>query len=688
MDFVSGDRFDGFYESTIVIDESFGPSGDYSINESNSRFKDPSGYQGNNVNNLILTVVNNSSMDFDAPVLSSYTISPTSVDISSGAVSITASIRAADTSGVITPTSNGAYLYYQGNYVYGSTWTLVSGDRFDGFYESTIVIDESFGPSGDYSINESNSRFKDPSGYQGNNVNNLILTVVNNSSMDFDAPVLSSYTISPTSVDISSGAVSITASIRAADTSGVITPTSNGAYLYYQGNYVYGSTWTLVSGDRFDGFYESTIVIDESFGPSGDYSINESNSRFKDPSGYQGNNVNNLILTVVNFSGTTSPSVGDGTESDPFEVDSFSDLWWISQDSRRWGYHYVQTADIDASTSSHLDFGKGFNPIGNVNTKFTGSYDGQGFSINNLFISRVQDNEIGLFGHVENGILKNINLYKPNITGDIRVGAIVGELVNSSNQFLSNHVKEGYVLGNTTTGGLVGRLGSYSQVHESSYTGTVTGYSSSQNFNGGGDPKNIGGLIGKIKPNGVLTKSFFKGYVYGVSYVGGIVGMNSGNEISNSYSIGKVVGENIFIGGISGSSEFTNSNDGRIHNYTSTFVQSLGNSSSIGPIVGHQVTLPGISYEGADNFWNSTINNLSSAGGNIDFPKSIEELKNPKTFTDEGWDFDNTWIITGNLNDGFPILRGNNELNIENIDFDYNTSKLIITYSTPVYENG
>ena len=65
---------------------------------------------------------------------------------------------------------------------------------------------------------------------------------------DFSAPILSSYTISPTSVDISSGAVSITASIRAADTSGVITPTSNGAYLYYQGNYVYGSTWTLLVG--------------------------------------------------------------------------------------------------------------------------------------------------------------------------------------------------------------------------------------------------------------------------------------------------------------------------------------------------------------------------------------------------------------------------------------------------------
>ena len=119
------------------------------------------------------------------------------------------------------------------------------------------------------------------------------------------------------------------------------------------------------------------------------------------------------------------------------------------------------------------------------------------------------------------------------------------------------------------SGGLVGRLGSYSHVNESSYTGTVTGYASNQNFNGGGDPKNIGGIIGKIKPNGVLKKSFFEGYVYGVSYVGGIVGTNSGNEISNSYSIGKVIGENVFVGGISGSSGFFNSSSGRIHNYTS-----------------------------------------------------------------------------------------------------------------------
>ena len=38
---------------------------------------------------------------------------------------------------------------------------------------------------------------------------------------DFDRPVLSSFNVSPTSVDISSGIVTLTATINASDTSGV-----------------------------------------------------------------------------------------------------------------------------------------------------------------------------------------------------------------------------------------------------------------------------------------------------------------------------------------------------------------------------------------------------------------------------------------------------------------------------------
>ena len=206
--------------------------------------------------------------------------------------------------------------------------------------------------------------------------------------------------------------------------------------------------------------------------PSGNYSIAERSWGFKDPSGYEANGIDDPLITVVNYSGTSTPSLGDGSSSSPFQIDSFSDLWWISQDSSRWAYHYIQTADIDASTSVNLDYGKGFTPIGNITTKFTGSYDGQSYYIDNLHISRPQGTEIGLFGYANFATVKNINLFQPNITGDIRVGSIVGELINSSGQFIGNHVYEGFVKGNTTTGGLVGRLGNNSHIHASSYTGT------------------------------------------------------------------------------------------------------------------------------------------------------------------------------------------------------------------------
>ena len=176
--------------------------------------------------------------------------------------------------------------------------------------------------------------------------------------------------------------------------------------------------------------------------------------------------------------------------------------------------------------------------------------------------------------------------------------------------------------------------------------------------------KNIGGLIGKIKPNGVLKKSFFIGYVFGVSLVGGIVGDDSAYEISNTFSIGTIVAENSFVGGISGESTYSDNDNGRIHNYTSTSVQSINNSPMIGPIVGFQTDG---NYEGLDNFWNSEMHNIPSAGGNIDFSKTTQELKTKTTFTDEGWDFDNTWIIIDNLNDGYPILRGNNGFDIQDI---------------------
>ena len=77
--------------------------------------------------------------------------------------------------------------------------------------------------------------------------------------------------------------------------------------------------------------------------------------------------------------------LGLGTAVSPYLISTFDNLVWISENSSAWGKTYKQTSDIDASDTLTMNSGAGFSPIGNATTKFTGSYDGGGFNISNLY---------------------------------------------------------------------------------------------------------------------------------------------------------------------------------------------------------------------------------------------------------------------------------------------------------------
>ena len=507
------------------------------------------------------------------------------------------------------------------------------------------------------------------------------MTVVNNSSTDFDAPVLSSFTISPSSVDISSAAVTITASIRASDTSGVITPTSTGVYLTYQGNYVYGSTWTLVSGDRFDGFYESTIVIDDSFGPSGDYNVYGRYQRFKDPGGYNGNNVDAQNLTVVNLSGITNPSNGDGTESNPYEIKTFAELYWIGQDSSRWDKHYIQTTDIDASNSVHLNYGKGWEPIGNaISNAFSGSYDGQNYSIDNLAINRPTQDYVGLFGYVYNGSIRNLRVENAQVNGKKYVGIGIGATYTAQ---LTNIHATGEVNGNKIVGGLVGYLYNKSTLSGASFAGNVVGNTGSTS-----DYNATGGLVGGSNYLSTISTSWSTGSVAGNYLVGGLSGQNSYGTVKNSYSRANVTASSSAVGGLIGWNQTDGDSEGPVNNFSTGAVSLNSSSSSAGGLIGYHASCSNCLDQGSNNFWDTTVSGQSDdqAPSSMSNGLTTEEAKSISSYTD--WDFDTVWLKTGNLNDGYPILRGNNALDIEDIRFDFNTSALIVTLTRPVFETG
>ena len=97
--------------------------------------------------------------------------------------------------------------------------------------------------------------------------------------------------------------------------------------------------------------------------------------------------------------------VGDGTSGAPYQISSLNSLYWIALNSAEWGKYFVQTADINASETSTWFGGAGWTPIASLSEKFTGSYNGGGFSISGLTINRPASNAQGLFFSLFNAVV-------------------------------------------------------------------------------------------------------------------------------------------------------------------------------------------------------------------------------------------------------------------------------------------
>jgi len=205
------------------------------------------------------------------------------------------------------------------------------------------------------------------------------------------------------------------------------------------------------------------------------------------------------------------------------------------------------TAGYGVLAGTGADGGKGWQPIGTWADRFTGSFDGQGYSISGLFIDRPDEVYVALFGYVGvGGVVANVDLSHMGVRGNEAVGGLVG----SNEGMILNCGATGSVTGSQYVGGLtginIGRLGgSYSN---GSVTGTGNLY--------------IGGLVGWN--DGTVTNSCSLSSVTGYNAIGGLVGFNSGS-VDKSYSVGQVNGIGQYlngapVGGLVGMNEGTVSN--------------------------------------------------------------------------------------------------------------------------------
>jgi len=308
---------------------------------------------------------------------------------------------------------------------------------------------------------------------------------------------------------------------------------------------------------------------------------------------------------------------GWGTAEDPYQIAD-----WRHLDNVRnyLGAHFIVISDLDSNSAGYTELAsttaneeKGWEPIGTLLYPFTGSLNGQGHEICDLFIDRPDESGVGLFGVVdEGGVIENVGVVNDNVAGYNDVGGLVGK--NEGTVIIS--YSTGNVTGNVNVGGLVG-YNFFGTVTESYWSGSMTGQD------------NVGGLVGWNR--GTMSNSYSTGSVIGQNSVGGLVGKNSG-PLSNSYATGSVTGDDN-VGGLVGRNDAT----GTASNSYST--GSVTGNTHVGGLVGRNAGAV------SNSFWDTqTSGQATSAGG---AGKTTAQMKDIDTFSGVGWDI----VAVDNLDD-------------------------------------
>ena len=190
---------------------------------------------------------------------------------------------------------------------------------------------------------------------------------------------------------------------------------------------------------------------------------------------------------------------------------------------------YELDADLDFDTNgsgdadsgdTYWDAGKGWTPLGTFSsgTGLTGTFDGNGHSISNLYGST------GLFGYVKaGGEVKDLGLLNADIDGTGNVGALAD--INGAD------IAGVYVQGAVASGGAAGMLVGVNggEVVASYAAGNVTGTS------------NVGGLVGKLEASSSIVASYSTAGITATGSsggwrLGGLVGEQAfGATVTNSY---------------------------------------------------------------------------------------------------------------------------------------------------------
>ena len=358
--------------------------------------------------------------------------------------------------------------------------------------------------------------------------------------------------------------------------------------------------------------------------------------------------------------------VGTGTQDDPYIIQSADDLKLINADLEAC---YILNNDIDLSSINEND-SRGWDPIGFLqkykgddkmgivyfpsfedSDAFSGSLDGNNYTITGLNINRPNEDGIALFSIVKNGKIKNLKIRNSSIIGNTYVSSFAAYCINATlenissdanvnlcsagagivaiannNTSISKVFNRGNIVQERTSGNekiYPGYLGGItaclkdSSINMSSNSGNVT---TEENSNYP-DAAGIAALIigGKIKD------VYNTGNIYAGFNAGGIVGeIYFKADIENVYNIGKITSKSNWLGDIVG--------------YIDALNLSIDNAYAL------QSDNEAIGYISYIEEEENSVLNASK--------KTMEEMKDKSTYI--GFEFDSIWTIEEN---SLPTLK-------------------------------
>ncbi|MCK4920159.1 MAG: T9SS type A sorting domain-containing protein [Bacteroidales bacterium] len=353
---------------------------------------------------------------------------------------------------------------------------------------------------------------------------------------------------------------------------------------------------------------------------------------------------------------------GDGSIDNPYMLENECHLKWLSLNDSLWDKHFIQMNDINISGTTNWNFGNhdqdantaliplGFMPIGKYvrNTNgtistvgFEGTYNGQGFEIDSLYMYQPTESHIGFFGLIKKGVVKNLGLTNANVTGGTSTGIFVANVAEST---IEDCFAQGNVTGGTPVGGHVG--GFVGSVQWDSYI-----YRCYADCDVYSDYNDVGGFAGSCGGNEV-SYSYALGSVKGKYDVGGFVGFQS-TLITNSYSRNLVISENNTIGGFVGWGH----TDGRVEHCYSASIVDCPDGDFVDGFIGARTN-----FYMVDCLFDNTLTSMNNTNGGIAY--TSDQMKDICTYIGRNWDFasesangtDDYWKINADFNDGYPFL--------------------------------